>query len=172
MKFNYLLILLLFFIMIGCSENSSSEYSSKISEAKEAYEKKDLNTTISIINNLQKTTDLKEEDILFYYDVLTERLNEYKAIKKELKYINTTAKVEGDYIYVTGAIKNNSDKTITFLKINFNQLGVSNEVIDSEQAFVVGLEGIKPNEQKYFDMMIKLRKGYNLPKLEIVDFQF
>ena len=52
----------------------------------------------------------------------------------------------GDYPYVSGTAKNNSTKTVKFIKIKIALKDVSGNVIDTTWTYAVGSEGLAPGE--------------------------
>lgn len=61
----------------------------------------------------------------------------------------------GDYAYIEGTVKNTGRKTYEFIKVRAQCKNVNKEVIDIDWTYLVGSEGIRPNESKAFLMMVR-----------------
>ena len=61
----------------------------------------------------------------------------------------------GDYAYVTGSVRNNGRKTYEFIKVRAVLQDSSKSVVDTDWTYAIGGEGLRPNEETTFEMMIK-----------------
>ncbi|WDF52326.1 FxLYD domain-containing protein [Paenibacillus sp. KACC 21273] len=89
----------------------------------------------------------------------------------ELEITDKNAKVDDSYIYVTGAVKNNTKYPVYYVKVKVEYLDVSNNVIDSDWTYVNSGDGLQPNAQKYFDMMTRKNGDTKNYRLSVIDFQ-
>lgn len=79
---------------------------------------------------------------------------------------------ERDYIYTKAAIKNISNDTYSSIKVKVTHYDANMNVIDTDWTYAVGSEGLRPSEQKQFQIMTRMRNrdDYQRFKLEVIDF--
>lgn len=76
----------------------------------------------------------------------------------------------GDYIYINGSVKNNSDKSISYYEVLAKFLDDSNSVLDSD--YTNDGMSLKPNEQKEFEIMHKFNPSYSDMVLSIENVKY
>jgi hypothetical protein len=86
-----------------------------------------------------------------------------------LQILDIKGEVKGNYIYVSGAVKNRSNTPHSFIKIKVIYTDYEDNVVDTDWTYLDS-EELKPNEQKYFEIMTKYRKGMDRFKVEILDY--
>lgn len=88
----------------------------------------------------------------------------------EIEITEKHAKVDGDYIYVTGAVKNNTKSSLYYVKVKVEYLDDYKNVVDSDWTYVNSSDGLQPNAQKYFDMMTKINGTTKNYRVSIMDY--
>ncbi|APH05847.1 FxLYD domain-containing protein [Bacillus weihaiensis] len=79
--------------------------------------------------------------------------------------------IDGDYIYVTGAVKNNSEFAYSFVEVKVTYFDKDGNVLDTETSFVNSSDSLLPNERKSFEIMTQMvGQKYPKYKVEVVDF--
>lgn len=91
--------------------------------------------------------------------------------KPQLEILDKNANIDGDYIYTTGAVKNNSSSSFTFIQVKVTHADEKGNVIDTDTTYVNSSDTLRPNEQKYFEIMTRVRNSnYKKYRVEIIDF--
>jgi len=121
---------------------------------------------ISTISEMGKEI-IKEQRIK---DKLKQQELEYKR-NNPLEFQDIKLDREGNYIVCTGYLKNNSKLTYTFIKIKVIYYDKSNEILDTDWTYVVGSEGLAPNEKKSFKVMTDYTEGITDVTVSIIDFK-
>jgi len=80
-------------------------------------------------------------------------------------------KADGDYMHVTGAVKNNSQNKYTFIRVKVVYKNSNGDIVDTDWTYAVGDEGLEPGEQKYFEIMTKKRTGMEKFAVSIIDYK-
>lgn len=93
------------------------------------------------------------------------------AYVPELEITEKNAKVDNGYIYVTGAVKNNTKYPVYYVKVKVEYLDISNNVIDSDWTYVNSGDGLQPDSQKYFDMITRKNGTTKNYRISVIDFQ-
>lgn len=92
---------------------------------------------------------------------------------KTLTISNNTAKIDGDYIYVTGTVQNNSSSPLSYIEIKVSYYNQDGEFLDTERTYVNSSDALLPEEQKSFEVMNQMvGEKYTNYKIEISDFQY
>lgn len=95
----------------------------------------------------------------------------YNENESSLEIVEKNGEIEGDYIYVTGAVKNNSDLSYTFVEVKVTYFDDNGTILDTESTFVNSTDAILPNERKSFEIMTQMiGQSYSNYKLEVNDF--
>ena len=76
-----------------------------------------------------------------------------------------TWRVDGNYTYVNGSIKNISNKTINYFEVQADYLNASGNVIDSD--YTNDGQPILPNTSRKFEIMHKYDSNYNKVSLSV-----
>lgn len=91
--------------------------------------------------------------------------------KPQLEILDKNATIDGDFIYTTGAVKNNSSSSYTFIQVKVTHADEKGNVIDTDTTYVNSSDTLRPNEQKYFEIMTRVRNSnYKKYRIEIIDF--
>jgi len=152
--------------IFGCS--SSSEYDKKISEIKSLFDEGKYIEASRLMGDME----IKKEDLGFSIDVLEKSLESLEGIQKGLTIVDIKRIKDGNYIYSTGAVKNIGNVSYNYIKVKAIYLDKDNNVIDTDWTYAVSSENLKPNEQKYFEIMTKYQKGIEKVSLQIDDFNY
>ena len=83
----------------------------------------------------------------------------------------TSCEKDNGYIYAKGYVKNNSNQTLSFIKVQANFNDVSGNVVDTNYTYAVGSEGLAPNSRKSYDIMAPDQSNITNCKYNIVDYQ-
>jgi hypothetical protein len=70
-----------------------------------------------------------------------------------------TWRVDGDYIYVNGSVKNISEKTINYFEVGASFLDSNGNVLDSD--YTNSAQSLLPNTSRKFEIMHKNDSKYN-----------
>lgn len=86
---------------------------------------------------------------------------ELDQLLKEANPIEITDKKasrDGDYMYASGAVKNVSQTSYSYIKVKVTYVNDSGDIIDTDWTYASS-ETLRPNEQKYFEIMTRYRDG-------------
>lgn len=122
---------------------------------------------------LNASTSEREARITKFGEMAAEKVTkEYvENYVPELEITEKHGKIDGDYIYVSGAVKNNTQNPVYFVKIQVDYLDNSGNVVDSDWTYSNSTDGLQPNAQKYFDVMTRRYGDYTKFKVSIADYQ-
>ncbi len=67
----------------------------------------------------------------------------------------TSCSKDGDYMNVNGYVKNNSETTYSFIKVQAEYFDSLGNIVDTDFAYAVGSEGLTPNGRKSFSIMTR-----------------
>jgi len=123
-------------------------YDEAIKSAEKSYKGKELDEMIYWINAKKPTNTRKQ--------------TQTKKLEIQSGYSD---KIKGDYIYITGRVKNVSDTNISYFEVKCNFLDDNNQVLDSDYTND-GLT-LKPREMREFEIMHKYSSDYKNYKLSI-----
>lgn len=76
---------------------------------------------------------------------------------------------DGNYVYVTGSVKNQSNESYSYIKVKVAYYDDDTNVVDTDWTYATS-EPLRPNEQVYFEIMTKYREGMSKYKLSIEDY--
>jgi len=105
---------------------------------------------IDIYNNGKSVGDLFEKEILelrknYYYITIKDLENiEFISLSTEIQY--------NSWISLRGIIKSNSNQKIEYLKVNVSLLDENYQIISSDWTFLIGSEGLEPNNQTSIEL--------------------
>lgn len=173
-----LLILVLCVVLVvfvlGCAENVEpdprekevvqlvvhEEFDKAISKAKQLYEGQELNEMIDWINSYRKKVDEHNQWINEQYDEM------YPSRKLEIQP-GSSYEIRGDYVYITGSVKNVSNSAISYFEVIVKILDESGQVVDSDYTN----DGLKlePGEMRSFEIMHRWSADFSEYVLEIGD---
>ena len=90
----------------------------------------------------------------------------------ELKISNIKLSSNSSYSIAEGTITNNSDQTVSYVKIKGSFKNSSGTVIDTDWTYAVGSEGLAPGESCTWRMSVK--KDYSIKEcsVSILDFDY
>ena len=90
----------------------------------------------------------------------------------QLKISNVQVYTQGNYTYAEGTVTNNSDTTVTFLKIKGSFETGSGAVVDTDWTYAVGSEGLAPGETCKWKMSVT--KDYDIDDcdISIIDYDY
>jgi hypothetical protein len=125
-------------------------YDRAIRSAEKSYKGKELDEMIYWINSKKPNT--------------TKAQAQTKKLEIQSEY---TDKVKGDYIYITGRVKNISDTNISYFEVRCDFLDDDKKVLDSDYTNN-GLT-LKSGEMREFEIMHKYSNKYKNYKLSIGD---
>lgn len=75
----------------------------------------------------------------------------------DLEIVDKDGTIDGDYIYVSGAVKNNGDSSVSSVRVKVNYMDEEMSVIDTDWTYAVGSEGLNPGEQTRFEVMTNMQ---------------
>jgi hypothetical protein len=91
--------------------------------------------------------------------------------KSELEVVEKKGEINGDYITVTGAIKNNSDTAFTFVEIKVTYTDDNGNILDTDTTYLNSSDAFLPNERKSFEVMTQMiGEKYTKYKVEVADY--
>lgn len=91
--------------------------------------------------------------------------------KTTLEIVDKHGEVDGDFIKISGAVKNNSQLlSFTYIKVQVDYLDGDGNIIDSDWTYVNSGDALKPNAQKYFDLMSQKHGDSAKYKISVIDF--
>ncbi|WP_066174676.1 FxLYD domain-containing protein [Bacillus marinisedimentorum] len=88
-----------------------------------------------------------------------------------LKLEETSCKVDGDYVYVEGYVKNPTGIKYSYIKVQATYTDASGNIIDTDWTYAVGSEGLSPNSRKSFDIMTPYNESISNCSYKIIDFK-
>ncbi len=80
-------------------------------------------------------------------------------------------RIDDDYIYVTGSLKNNGTRTVSFVKVKAIYYDANMTPLNTDWTYAVGVEGLSPGETTQFELMTKFTGDLEKYKLEVIDWQ-
>jgi len=89
----------------------------------------------------------------------------------KLEFVESSARIDGDYIYVTGAIKNNSNISYTYVEIKVTYFDENGNILDTDNAYLNSSDLLMPNERKSFSIMTQM-VGQKYPKYKVQIFDY
>ena len=92
-----------------------------------------------------------------------------ETMVKALEVSNLNSSRSGDYLYITGSIRNTGMKTYKYVELRVELLDKDGSVIDTDWTYGVGSEGIRPNEQKKFQIIVRYSSDIARYKVYIMD---
>lgn len=166
--------LLIIFLLVGCEQNTEldvdprekevvqlvvrEKYEEAISKAKELYEGEELDEMLDWINSYAKRNKEHEKWVKEQFEDM------YPSTKLEIQS-GYTYKIKGNYVYITGRVKNVSDSDISYFEIRVDFLDNEGNVLDSDYTND-GLT-LKPGEMREFEIMHRWSDDYKKYSLSI-----
>jgi hypothetical protein len=90
----------------------------------------------------------------------------------ELKISNVKISSNSSYTIAEGTIINNSDQTVTFVKIKGSFETSSGKVVDTDWTYAVGTEGLDPGESCKWRMSVSKDSSIKNCNVTIIDFDY
>ncbi|MEH6957206.1 FxLYD domain-containing protein [Neobacillus drentensis] len=88
-----------------------------------------------------------------------------------LEVVEKSGNIDGNYIYVTGAIKNISDISYTFVEIKVSYFDDSGNILDTDSTYLNSSDPLMPNERKSFSLMTQMvGQKYTKYKIQVVNY--
>ena len=100
-------------------------------------------------------------------DTYTNRVYSY-----ELNISNVTLSSNSSYTIAEGTITNNSDQTVSYVKIKGSFETSSGSVIDTDWTYAVGSEGLDPGESCKWRMSVSKDRSIKNCTVTILDFDY
>lgn len=120
-------------------------------KARELYSGEELKETLDWLNAMEK-------------DVVSKYSKYLPKLKIQDGYSH---KIKGDYVYITGRVKNVSDSTISYFEVVVKFLDDNGRVLDSD--YTNDSFDLKPGEMRSFEIMSKWNDDYKQYSLSIGD---
>lgn len=95
-----------------------------------------------------------------------------KVYSYELKISNVTLSKNSSYTNAEGTITNNSDQTVSYVKIKGSFKNSSGTVVDTDWTYAVGSEGLEPGESCTWRMSVKKDTSIKECSVSILDFDY
>ncbi|WP_243356914.1 FxLYD domain-containing protein [Bacillus litorisediminis] len=93
--------------------------------------------------------------------------------KPMLEIVDSKAEISGDFIYVEGAVVNNSESSFSYIQVEVTYYDNNGNMLDSDWTYVNGDDLLSPNERKAFTVMTEMvGQKYEKFKVEILDFNY
>ncbi|KAF1085680.1 hypothetical protein SPSYN_01824 [Sporotomaculum syntrophicum] len=137
---------------------NNKNYDEAVQRANELY-KDENDKLVEIINYIEED---KERDL--YRKQMKEEI--YPSSKLEIQQ-NHKSKIQNDYIYITGRVKNVSNKDINYFEVRCDFLDKNDQVLDSD--YTNDNLVLKPGEMREFEIMHRYKDEYEKYKLLIGD---
>jgi len=151
-KFFIPLILVLVLILSSCTSTLSDEQKDKIIIS--AYTKGDVETAKRKAVELYKDDESKAITWLMVFNETENKDYKDKLIIQD----GWTWKVDKNYSYVKGRVKNTSDKDIRYFEVTVEYLDSAGKVLDSD--YTNSGETLRIGNQKEFEIMHKNNSDY------------
>lgn len=145
------------------------------------YGEKEKENINEILNRWRDITGYAEEtnsedselSEAFFEEILKKNKQEKNknTMQSSLKIEDIELIFESDYMYFSGYVKNNGDRTYNYVKIKAVYLDDSDNIIDTDWTYAVTSEGIAHNERKRFEIMTRYTEGVTKGNLSILDYQ-
>jgi hypothetical protein len=107
---------------------------------------------------------------LLYDDDATTTNNQVYSY--ELKISNVTLTSNSSYTVAEGTITNNSDQTVSFVKIKGSFETKSGTVVDTDWTYAVGSEGLDPGESCKWRMSVSKDSSIKSCDVTVFDFDY
>lgn len=167
-----LIILITMLLLSACSQNEQVDPREK--EIVQLLNNKNFDEAVQKANELYKGEDKKLAEVLNYIKEDKERESirkqmiedVYPSSKLEIQP-NHTSKIQNDYYYITGRVKNISNNDIDYFEVKCNFLDKNNQVLDSD--YVNDNLVLKPGEMREFEIMHRYKNEYDKYQLLIGD---
>ncbi|WP_409275824.1 FxLYD domain-containing protein [Neobacillus sp. SCS-31] len=88
-----------------------------------------------------------------------------------LKIVEKSGTINGDYIYVRGAVQNFGSDSYSYVEIKVTYTDDNGNVLDTDRTYVNSSDTLLPKERKSFEIMTRMvGQKYPKYKVEIVDY--
>lgn len=108
----------------------------------------------------------------FLYDDDASSVSTPQVYSYELKISHVTLSSNSSYTIAEGTITNNSNQTVSFVKIKGSFENSSETVVDTDWTYAVGSEGLAPGESCKWRMSVKKDYLINDCTVSILDFEY
>lgn len=137
------------------------EYDEAISKAEEKYEGKELEKAMDYILKSKKTHD---NLIATVTDVQNKSLSPGQKLKIQDGW---KWKKDGNYTYITGSVKNETEKDITYFKLTAEYKDSAGTTLDTN--YTNSGETISPGAMKKFEIMHKYDADFKKVAIKVVE---
>lgn len=158
-KFKLIACLLLLLFIVGCSNQNTDPREEQIVQlvVNEKYDE-----AISKANELYQGKEL--EEMIYWINKSKPVIKQSQTNKLEIQS-GHTGSAKGDYYYITGRVKNNSNTDINYFEVVCKFLDENDQVLDSD--YTNDSLVLKPGEMREFEIMHKYRDEYEKYQLFI-----
>ena len=169
------------------AENSIGKIREKYSKLKESdktkydtYLQSKYNVSWNELDDKYNSYGLKAEtlrssldnDESHYVELLVELKNEYKNEHGEVAVTESHAKLEDDCCIVTGSVTNTTDRAVYFVKVKIALYDENGSVINTDNTYACGDEGLKPGESSSFICYVDNPQKATRFKAEVYDYDY
>ena len=137
----------------------NKKYNEAISKAKELYSGEELDEMLGWI---KEHTERWEE----HQDDISKSLNPSSKLEIQSGF---THRIDGNYIYVTGRVRNVSDSDISYFEVRIDFKDNNGNILNSDYTNDGLL--LKPNDMREFEIMSKWDNDYDQYELSIGDIK-
>ena len=95
----------------------------------------------------------------------------YEPEDAGLVFYDLSGTTKGNYATVTGRVKNESKYTYTYVRVKAIFMNKDEEVLDTNWTYLVGDEGIEPQESKTFSVSVPKNKSITKFQTSIFDYK-
>ncbi|WP_274366221.1 FxLYD domain-containing protein [Paenibacillus thermotolerans] len=132
-----------------------------------------VNELLNITDDVERSAKIDGISANIFNKFEKQKEAEAELVRNEanpIEILDTKGEIDGDYIYVSGAVKNISKSTHSYIKVKVIYSDASDNVVDTDWTYASS-EELRPGEQKYFEVMTKRRDGMEKFRVELMDYE-
>jgi len=101
-------------------------------------------------------------------EIQAEKERQERLESNPFEIVDTKGEKRGDFLYLTGVVKNNGETTHSNIKVEATFYDVDGNVVETDWNYAA--QELKPGEQKSFSITAKYHEEVRKYKIEIIDF--
>lgn len=126
-----------------------------------------------VLSSCSRRKTLYSNYCYFHYDMYDDnaKQDQTSLVASQLTISNVKLSTYGNYAEASGSITNNSDYTVTFVKIKGSFESSSGQVIDTDWTYAVDSAGLAPGESCKWELSVKKDFSISNCDVSIIDFK-
>ena len=126
-----------------------------------------------VLSSCSRRKTLYSNYCYYHYDTYDDnaKQNQTSLVASQLTISNVKLSTYGNYAEASGSITNNSDYTVTFVKIKGSFESSTGQVIDTDWTYAVDSAGLAPGESCKWELSVKKDFSISNCDVSILDFK-